>query len=215
MIFQLQFLDGIRRGDITLAFRRWVRPSVREGGTLKTAMGVVRFGTIRKVARAQITDDDARAAGYPSAALLLAELDQREDGELYRIEVGYAGEDPRIVLRQQAALTPEDWTTLRRKLARLDAASERGPWTAAVLRSIADQPAVRAATLAGRHGQQRDRFKLDVRKLKNLGLTESLEIGYRLSPRGQRVLQLLQGESDGAAPEAAAASCPDSDRRRP
>jgi hypothetical protein len=28
-------------------------------------------------------------------------------------------------------------------------------------------------------------FKRDVRKLKELGLTESLEVGYRLSPRGR------------------------------
>jgi hypothetical protein len=32
-------------------------------------------------------------------------------------------------------------------------------------------------------------FKLDVRKLKELGLTESLPVGYRLSPRGEFLLQ--------------------------
>ena len=34
-------------------------------------------------------------------------------------------------------------------------------------------------------------FKTDVRKLKELGLTESLEVGYRLSPRGEAVLRAL------------------------
>jgi hypothetical protein len=45
------------------------------------------------------------------------------------------------------------------------------------------------ATLAKRVGQERDHFKQNVRKLKELGLTESLEIGYRLSPGGRAYLQ--------------------------
>jgi hypothetical protein len=36
-------------------------------------------------------------------------------------------------------------------------------------------------------------FKTDVRKLKGLGLTESLEVGYRLSPRGVALLAALRG----------------------
>jgi hypothetical protein len=36
LIFRREFLDGIRRGAITLAFRRWRRPTVRGGGTLGT-----------------------------------------------------------------------------------------------------------------------------------------------------------------------------------
>jgi hypothetical protein len=35
-------------------------------------------------------------------------------------------------------------------------------------------------------------FKLDIRKLKESGLTESLEVGYRLSPRGKRLLDHLR-----------------------
>jgi hypothetical protein len=37
-------------------------------------------------------------------------------------------------------------------------------------------------------GRETAPFKLDVRKLKNLGLTISLEVGYELSPRGQAFL---------------------------
>ena len=37
-------------------------------------------------------------------------------------------------------------------------------------------------------GRERHPFKTDVRKLKELGLTESLEVGYRLSPRGRALL---------------------------
>ena len=79
-----------------------------------------------------------------------------------------------------------------RRLDRLDRASRHGPWTAPVLRAIADGPGVRAADLAAGFGRDRDPFKLDVRKLKELGLTESLRPGYRLSPRGRAVLDALE-----------------------
>jgi hypothetical protein len=37
-------------------------------------------------------------------------------------------------------------------------------------------------------GREKLPFKRDVRKLKELGLTESLLVGYRLSPRGRALL---------------------------
>jgi hypothetical protein len=49
-------------------------------------------------------------------------------------------------------------------------------------------PERRAPDLAARLGRQTAEFKRDVRKLKELGLTESLDIGYRLSPRGEAVV---------------------------
>ena len=42
--------------------------------------------------------------------------------------------------------------------------------------------------LAERAGRDTAAFKRDVRALKELGLTESLEVGYRLSPRGTALL---------------------------
>jgi hypothetical protein len=42
--------------------------------------------------------------------------------------------------------------------------------------------------LAEAAGQERLAFKTRVRRLKALGLTESLEVGYRLSPRGRAFL---------------------------
>ena len=66
-----------------------------------------------------------------------------------------------------------------------DERSPRGPWTRQTLRTIAERPAVRAPDLAVAAGEQTKRYKTDVRKLKELGLTESLEVGYRLSPRGR------------------------------
>jgi hypothetical protein len=54
----------------------------------------------------------------------------------------------------------------------------------ATLAAIADQPGTRAADLAAAFGREMLPFKTDVRKLKNLGLTVSLDKGYRLSARG-------------------------------
>jgi hypothetical protein len=57
-----------------------------------------------------------------------------------------------------------------------------------VLRLIADRPGTRAADLAAELGREKLPFKAEVRKLKELGLTESLQVGYRLSPRGRAYL---------------------------
>ncbi len=46
--------------------------------------------------------------------------------------------------------------------------------------------------LAAQAGLPRLDFKANVRKLKALGLTESLPVGYRLSPRGKRVLAAVR-----------------------
>src|SRR5215211_3460410 len=95
-----------------------------------------------------------------------------------------------------AAISDDDaraagFASLAELLRRLDRAGRDGPWTAATLRLIGDRPGVRAADLAAAAGRDRHPFKTDVRKLKELGLTESLEVGYRLSPRGRALLARL------------------------
>jgi hypothetical protein len=98
------------------------------------------------------------------------------------------------VLRLTDTMAEEGWAELHGRLARLDRASRHGPWTMAVLRLIGDHPGVRAADLAARvPGRDRASFKADVRKLKELGLTESLEVGYRLSPSGRALLDRAPG----------------------
>ena len=69
-----------------------------------------------------------------------------------------------------------------------DAASSIGPWTRRTLAIVDRSPEVRAPDLAAELGRDTASFKRDVRKLKELGLTESLDIGYRLSPRGEAVV---------------------------
>lgn len=193
MLFRQPFLEGLADGRITLAFRRWRRPSVKAGGSLHTAAGLLAIDAVTPIERADIRAGDAARAGFETLDELLADLDAQREGVLYRIEFHRAGDDPRIALRERAASDPGEFEKLRAKLARLDASSSTGPWTGAVLRVIAAHPATRAADLAQRlgNGLEREALKLNVRKLKNLGLTESLGTGYLISPRGAALLERL------------------------
>ena len=190
MLFRPATLQGIADGSVTLAFRRWDRPRVRPGGRQRTPVGVIGFESVEAVTRDSLTEKDARDAGLTGLNELLALVDRRPSGEIYRVALRLAGPDPRVALREFVPPADQVEEVIRR-LERLDRASHHGPWTLAVLRSIADQPGVRAADLAASHGRERAPFKLDVRKLKELGLTESLRPGYRLSPRGRAVLEAL------------------------
>ena len=189
MLFRQKFLDGIRKGTVTLAFRRWHRPSVRAGGTLLTPVGQLAIASVSPVSLDQISEADARRAGYESLPVLLAELQKVDDGAFYRIEFGALQPDPRRALRESLAQDDEDRSALAEKLRRLDARSHEGPWTLQTLQVIRSHPGVRAGNLSGLLGQEKEPFKLNVRKLKGLGLTESLEVGYRLSPRGADFLR--------------------------
>ena len=182
---------GLADGTITLTFRRWKRAQAKVGGRSRVPRTdiVLAVDALDVVRVADITDDEARRAGATDRAAVVKRLgkDVAPDSEVWRIafhRVAPGDLDDGPALADQADLTDADIAELTRRLARLDAASSHGPWTATVLQLIADHPAVVSTTLAEAAGRDRPSFKLDVRKLKKLGLTESLEVGYRLSPRG-------------------------------
>lgn len=186
MLFKASTLPGLADGSITLAFRRQRRPTVRAGGTLTTAVGVLAIDEVRAISDDEITHDDARRAGYSSRDQLLAELPAPEAGRtLVRVELHLGGPDPRVARRQQDELSAAAVADLAKRLDRFDRASPHGPWTRDALELIDAHPAVRAGDLAALMGRERLSFKTDVRKLKALGLTESLPVGYQLSPRGR------------------------------
>ena len=196
MLFKAPVLAAIAEGKVDLAFRRWRKPTVKAGGTLTTPVGVLAIDEIVVVAPDAIDDADAVRAGYASAAEALAALEG--EAPVHRIAFRLIGEDPRRALRLDVSDAALD--EIETRLARLDA---RGSWTAAMLELIAAHPGVRAPDLAARLGRETPTFKVDARKLKALGLTESLTVGYRLSPRGQalRTRRLQQGSPD-AKPQA-------------
>jgi hypothetical protein len=190
MLIKLQHLTGIQSGTIRRAYRCWKRPTVKAGGTLKTPIGVVAIDAVTKTLRKSLTAEDAKHAGYDSLPALLEELRSRP-GTLYRIDMHYAGADPRVALRAKGKLSKREAEELTDRLARMDARSTHGAWTRKVLELLRDEPGVRAGDLAPRLGREKLAFKRDVRKLKELGLTESLEVGYRLSPRGRSLLKAI------------------------
>jgi hypothetical protein len=193
VLFPQKILAAIRAGHVDLAFRRWERARVRPGTRMRTAVGVLEIRRVDAVERSAVDDDEAHRAGFDSAADLLAMLDGRGTGDIHRIELRYAGADPRVELRARARLSRRELDEVTGALNRMDQSSRHGPWTKAVLELIAKHPEVRAEELAATLGREKLPFKRDVRKLKELGLTESLSPGYRLSPRGKAVLKALIG----------------------
>jgi hypothetical protein len=185
VLFDDSTLEGIRDGTVDLQFRRWTRPRVKPGTTMRTKVGVLRVDAVDPVPERELTAADAHRAGFATRAALLRRMAGRE-GRIHRIVLHHEGEDPRIGLRARADVGPEVLAALER----IDA-GERGPWARAVLALIAARPEVAAVELAPEMERERLAFKRDVRRLKELGLTESLERGYRLSPRGRVALRAL------------------------
>jgi hypothetical protein len=194
VLFQARFWPLIADGTVTVTFRRWKRRQVVAGHRYRTGHRIVgrvmiQVDDVTEVDPAAITDADAVLAGFDDAAALVGQLRGDDDLTVYRIAFHVVDEpDPRSVLAASDALTDADREEIQRRLDRLDRASKHGAWTRAVLEAIAARPATRAADLAEQFGRETLPFKTDVRKLKNLGLTESLEVGYRLSPRGEAYL---------------------------
>lgn len=191
MLIERRLHDGIRDGSITVMFRRWKRRQVTAGNTYRTAAGRVVVDEVTEVAPSRIRAADARAAGYPSVAAAVADLRGTPGDPVFLLRIHLADdEDPRAALAAGSALSTEDVAEITRRLERLDRASNHGPWTEETLAIIQRRPAVRAGDLAAELGREILPFKVDVRKLKNLGLTLSLAVGYRLSPRGEAYLRL-------------------------
>ncbi|GAA3206993.1 hypothetical protein ACFO1B_19665 [Dactylosporangium siamense] len=181
-------LAAIRAGEVDVAFRRWEQPRVRVGTQMRTAVGLVEITSVDRVPVSSLTGADARRAGAASLAALRQGLDRlHPERPVYRIGLRYAGTDPRHTLREAVPDTAEIDAIIA-GLDRLDRAAPTGPWTRATLLLIDELPAIRAPDLAQRMGRDTPSFKQNVRKLKERGLTESLDIGYRLSPRGAAVL---------------------------
>jgi len=155
---------------------------------MRTAVGLVEVTSVDRVAVSSLTAADARRAGAVSLVALRQGLDRvHPERPVYRIGLRFAGEDPRQALRASVPETAE-LESLVAWLDRLDRAAPGGPWTRATLLLIDEFPATRAPDLAQRLGRDTPAFKMDVRKLKERGLTESLDVGYRLSARGGAVL---------------------------
>lgn len=186
MLFRKDTLDAIAVGRVSLAFRRWHRPRVKVGTRLRTQVGELEVLDVTTVDLGEITDADLDRAGVNRSELTSFLADR--SGEVYRIEVRLAGPDSRIALRADDDLDETDLAELTARLDRMDRAAPE-PWTWVYLKLIAAHPGRVSTELAQEVGIERPRFKQRVRRLKELGLTESLEVGYRISPRGEALLR--------------------------
>ena len=163
MIIRRRFLDGIQKGSVSLAFRRWRRPSVKSGGTLLTAAGLLHIDKVETVDIENVSSADAKRAGYDSRTSLVAELNEREEGDVYRIAFGRLEPDPRVALRERRA-DDSELQDLVGRLDRLDSRANESPWTRRVLEIIEAHPGRRAGDLCEMAGQEKLPFKLNVRK---------------------------------------------------
>lgn len=204
MRFTADAHPGLASGAITLTFRAWSQPQAKVGGRYRAGPTTLLVDDIGQMRAGDITDEEARQAGAADRAEVVARLAKRPAGRyggpaverditvdtlVWRVAFHRVEDDPAPALGEQDDLSPDDVAHITRRLDRLDAAGPDGPWTSATLRLIAAQPAVVSTVLATELGREREPFKVDVRKLKRLGLTVSLDVGYRLSPRGEAYLR--------------------------
>lgn len=175
---------GVADGTVDLAFRRWGHPRIHPGSIFIALTHVIEVTSLERVDPERITRDEARRAGYDDADAVRAALCVNVHNPTYRIGLQCIGEDPRIALRADDDLADADVDEIRTRLDRMDSRSKNGPWTRETLDLIARRPGVVSTDLAAELGRDRAGLKQDITKLKRLGLTDSLVVGYELSPRG-------------------------------
>lgn len=195
MLLDKRELAGIEGGTVTAVFRRWRSPRIRVGTRFRTPIGLVEITGLARTTPEVVSETEAHAAGFADLAELHSWLDDRP-GDLYRIELQWAGVDPRVALRDDDNLSEAEIAEVRRRLARMDLRAD-SPWTWQTLRLIEANPGVVSTELAAIMGLERQYFKRRVRRLKEMGLTESLEIGYRISRRGRALLNAGEDHAEG------------------
>ena len=194
MQFRRQFHAPIASGEVTRTVRRWLRPQARAGGRYRLGTaGSIEVDRIAPTTADVLTLDDARRSGFNSVGALLGAIPPREGTTLYRVDFRYLGQiaDPRVALAADGELEPGELAAIAERLAKMDARSRRA-WTRQTLDQIEAHPGTVSHTLASAIGIETAPFKVNVRKLKGLGLTISLETGYQLSPRGRALVGYLR-----------------------
>lgn len=194
MLFQRRFHERIRSGEIRCTVRIWQRSHVKVGGRYALGGGAIVVDQIHETGVDDITAALARRCGFASLADLLKTAKHGPGERVFVIDFHYDGKAGARPEPETGAVSTEEIAKLVQRLEAMDRRSQIGAWTLTTLRAIEARPGVLAAKLARSLGRPRDEFKRDVRKLKILGLTFSLEIGYRLTPKGEALLASLSDE---------------------
>ena len=191
MILRQNILKQIEEGKINLAFRKWKKPTVKVNGTLLTTIGVLQIDSLSKTSIEKITNQELVDAGIKSKSELEKYFDSIREGDIYRIEFHLAGPDPRLALREKVDMSENDFDIIKKKLERMDYASNHGTWTEEVMKLISENPGKSACEIAKDLGVEKLWLKGNIRKLKTLGLTISLSVGYQISPRGKAFIEMV------------------------
>src|SRR5207249_218561 len=124
---------------------------VKPGGRYRChPIGVLEVDRVDQVTLGEVTEQDARRAGFTGRAELaayageLAPNGARADLPLYRIELHHAGDGDRVPEALEKDLTPEQIQDLARRLERLD---RDAPWTRRTMRLILRRPRIAASKL--------------------------------------------------------------------
>ena len=93
MLLKLSLLEDIKAGKVDVIFRRWNRPTVKTGGTLKTKLGSLSILSVTDMSADDVTDADAKRAGFKDVADFRKWLDTMKEGSIFqRIQVAFEGE---------------------------------------------------------------------------------------------------------------------------
>lgn len=194
LLFQKRFHAGIVDGAVRLTFRLWEKPHVKSGGRYRVhPIGVVEVKDVTRVTVADISEPDALAGGFTSLDELLAYMAPvakkplTKTTPVFRVEFIHGGDGDRVEGALESELTE---AALGELVKRVDRLEREGKWVRKVMELIGKHPRVAASQLAKKLRRETEPFKIDVRKLKKLGLTQSFEVGYEVSPRGKRFLEL-------------------------
>ena len=180
--------EAVASGRITVTFRLWKRLHAKVGGRYTVGSVVIEVDAIEMIPFHAVTTRDIKLAGASGREALRERAAHAgpidDDTLLYRIEFHVVGAKPNPA---DAPIDVELVARVTKKLDAMDARSKIGAWTRATLGLIGEHEGTVSTELAARLNRPRMEFKADVRKLKALGLTESLEVGYRLTPLGRRI----------------------------
>ncbi len=90
MEFSPELRDRVLAGDITVSFRLWQRPRVRQGGRYQVGLGQIEVDCVELVPFAAITPADVRRSGEQDREALRRRAAHAgpidDDTVLYRVE---------------------------------------------------------------------------------------------------------------------------------
>ena len=191
MLFKQKHLEGIKAGTVSLAFRRWKRTDLKKGSLIKTSLITVEITDIATIREAHINDIDAKKAGFISLDSLLKSLHSEEDLKIYKMHVRHYKELAKPKPVEKSSLSNTDIKNLKARLTQFDNYSRNGAWTKDLLTTLHDNPSSTSTELSLKTGKTKEWLQLNIRKLKNLGLTVNNDPGYALTKIGNLLMEHL------------------------